>query len=92
MQSGTLTVTGENLTRIPLLGRPRHTEVHFTHEKEPHPCNPHHHDHLEWRIEREDEDPHEHRKMPHHHQERLFFLVIEWEVSGVREIDWHVIY
>jgi hypothetical protein len=92
MHSGALTVTGENSTRILLSGRPREVSVRFRHEKEPHPCNPHHHDHLDWEIIHVDEDQHEHRKVIHHHHDRQFFLYIEWEVFGVREIDWFVIY
>lgn len=92
MQSGNLTVTGNDLTIIPLRGKPRNVEVHFKFEKHHHPCNPHHHDHLHWSIRYEDEDPHMHRRLDHHHHDRLFFLIIEWEVESVREIDWFVMY
>ena len=92
MQSGTLTVTGKNSTIIPLSGRPRETEVHFKHEHNPVPCNPHHHDHLEWKVIFEDEDAKSHHKVNHHHHDRLFFLMIEWDVSGLREIDYIVLY
>lgn len=92
MQSGELTVTGKGSSLIPLSGRPREVIVHFKREHEPVPCNPHHHDRLEHKIEFEDEDQRSHHKVNHHHHGRLFFLFIEWEVSGFREIEWIVLY
>jgi hypothetical protein len=93
MQSGTLTVTGNNSTLIPLLGHPHKVLVHFKDEIEPVPCNPHHHhDHLEHKIEHIDEDRRHHHEPGHHHHDRQYALFIRWEVSGVREIDWIVIY
>jgi hypothetical protein len=94
MQSGKLTVTGEGESFILLAGRPREVIVVFAQDDEHVPCNPHHHhhDHLKHRVEHEDEDPREHHKPGHHHHDRKFFLVIEWEVSGAREIDWFVLY
>ncbi len=92
MQSGTLTVTGEGKTAILLSGRPREVVVHFVKEPEPIPCNPHHHDHLEYKIEHEEESLEEHHKIGHHHHDRQFLLVIHWEVESVREIFWLVFY
>ena len=93
MQSGKLTVTGDGESFILLAGHPREVIVVFAKDDEHVPCNPHHHhDHLKHKIEHEDEDPHEHHKAGHHHHDRKFFLVIEWRVSGVREIDWFVLY
>jgi hypothetical protein len=92
MQSGELTVTGNNSTRIPLAGWPRQVIVRFEreHEHEPVPCNPHHHDRLEYEIIGVDEDHHDHRRPGHHHHDRQYFLVIRWEVAAIREIEWIV--
>jgi hypothetical protein len=93
MANGTLTVTGDNSTLIALSGRPREVIVVFKHDHEPPPCDPHHHkDKLEWKVTFEDEDPHVHHHLGHHHHDRLWFLFIEWKVSGVREIEWIVLY
>lgn len=96
MQAGNLTVTEEGSTSIPLAGRPREVVVCFKPQPDPTPCDPHHHhhhkDHLEYRIDHEDEDLKEHHKVGHHHHDRKFFLFIKWRVESVREIDWVVIY
>jgi len=92
MQHGQLTVTGKDSTSILLLGFPRDVNVRFV-EIDPVPCNPHHHhhhDHLHYRIEKVDEDSRHHHEPGHHHHDRQFYLFIEWEVSGVREIRWSV--
>lgn len=91
MQSGELTVTGKDSTRILLAGRPREVIVRFKHEHHHVPCNPHHHDLLEYEVIFVDESPREHHRLGHHHHDRLFYLVIRWEVSGMREIDWIVL-
>jgi len=57
MQSGTLTITGENSTYILLKKRPHSVKVHFKSEHECVPCNPHHHDHFHYEIRHEDERP-----------------------------------
>lgn len=92
MQSGELTVTGHDSTMIPLAGWPRQVIVRFEREDEHHhvPCNPHHHDKLEYEVIGEDEDPREHHKPGHHHHDRKFFLVIKWEVASIRDIVWIV--
>jgi hypothetical protein len=91
MQSGILTVTGEGYTHILLDGFPRHVTVKFV-DIDPIPCNPHHHhhekDYLFYEIEKVDEDPKKHHEPGHIHHDRQFFLFIEWEVTGVREIYW----
>ena len=92
MQSGSLTVTGEGETFIVLAGRPREVIVRFKSEVNPVPCNPHHHDHLQHHIIHEDEDKRDHKKPGHNHHDRRFLLEIKWRVSGIREIDWIVIY
>ena len=93
MQSGKINVTGRNSIRIPLTGFVREVCVRFEHEHEHVPCNPHHHDRLEWEIECEDEDRRRHHdhEHEHHHEDRKFILVIRWEVSGMREIEWFVV-
>ena len=92
MQSGELTVTGKDTTRILLLGFPRRVEVHFA-DVDPVPCNPHHrHDQLHYEVIRVDEDHRHHRPEEHHHHGPQFYLVISWNVESVREIIWHVDY
>lgn len=93
MQSGELTVTGKSSTRILLTGYPHRVTVRFI-ETDPVPCNPHHHhyDHLHYEIEKLDEDPRHHHDPGHNHHDRQFYLVINWEVAGVREIYWSVHY
>lgn len=91
MQSGKLTVTGHNSTRIPLAGWPHQVIVRFEREPEPVPCNPHHHhdhDKLEYEVIGIDDDQRDHHRPEHHHHDRLFFLVIKWDVSEIREIEW----
>lgn len=96
MQTGELTVTGVGKTEIILRGHPRQVIVQFKSDPDPTPCNPHHHAHrhdfLHHKIDHEDEDKRTHHKLGHHHHDRQFILVIEWRVSGVREIDWFVFY
>jgi len=90
MKLGELTVTGNNSTRILLDGWPHEIFVDFKKEIEHVPCNPHHHDFLEYFIDCVDEDPRHHHDPGHHHQNRQFYLVIKWKVSGIREILWYV--
>lgn len=106
MQTGELTVTGNNHTSILLAGKPREVFVRFKgdlyeHQDHPqsshshhhhHPCNPHHKDHLEWEVVANDETSLEHSRLLHHHHDRQYYLVIRWQVDGVREIDWITIY
>lgn len=93
MQSGQLTVSGKNSTRILLAGRPREVFVRFV-DVDPVPCDPHHHrhDHLQYEVEAVDEDRKHHHDPGHHHHDRQFYLIISWEVVGVREIFWFVHY
>jgi hypothetical protein len=102
MQTGQLTVTGNNFTSILLSGRPREVFVRFKgngpdehhehHHHHPHPCNPVHKDKLEWEIKGVDETALQHSRFLHHHHDRQYYLIIRWEVESVREIDWIVIY
>ena len=84
MQSGELIVTGKVKATIPLNGIPSEVKVHFKHELEMTPCNPHHRDCLEYEV-------HTNHHQGHHHHGK-FVLLIKWEVSGVREIVWKVSY
>lgn len=97
MQSGTLTVTGEGKTEIPLRGWPREVVAYFKPTPDPNPCD-HHHPHHDNRdrvshhIRHDDEDRKKHARPGHHHDERKFFLELKWKVVGVREILWFVFY
>jgi hypothetical protein len=78
MQQGELTVTGHDHVEIPLRGLPSKVEAHFKDHDVAVPCNPHHRDFLECEV--------------HSSNTNLggFVLKIRWEVTGVREIVWHV--
>lgn len=78
MQSGELIVTGKDSAQIILRGIPAKVHVHFAHELEVVPCNPHHKDSLSWEVDTS-------------HPSRCA-LNIEWSVTGVREIKWTVLY
>lgn len=80
MQSGELIVIGKDKAVIHLHNCPSRVVVLFKDECVIAPCNPHHHDSLEWEVFH----PHS-----HHHPSTL---VIKWHVSGVREINWRVYY
>ena len=80
MQSGDLIVSGKNSIHIPIDHLPDEVRVFFKDEEDMIPCNPHA-DSLEYSVHTSE---HEHK---HHHK---FVLIINWSVSGVREIGWHV--
>jgi hypothetical protein len=80
MQSGELIVTGKDRATILLTGMPSEVKVHFKHEVDLVPCNPHHRDCLEYEV-----------RASHHHHHK-FVLLIKWDVSSVREITWKVCY
>jgi hypothetical protein len=93
MQTGELTVSGKGSASIPLSGRPREVSVRFKHDHHPFPpCDHHDHDKLSHRITFQDEDPREHRRLNHVHHDRLFFLLIEWDVHDIREVVWVAVY
>lgn len=80
MQSGELIITGKNRISIPLNGFPSEVRAHFKDELEIVPCNPHQADTLEYEV---------------HVSNTVrggFVLLITWNVTGVREIKWHVAY
>lgn len=80
MQSGELIVTGKDEAKIVLNGFPLKVRVAFKDDFSAVPCNPHHHDGLEWEV---------HRSIFHHSG---FVLLIKWHVSSVREIEWFAQY
>jgi len=81
MLSGEIVVVGKNSLSIPLERMPAEVKVHFKDALELVPCNPHHTDTLEYSV---------HRTNNSHHYK--YALIINWLVSGVREIEWHVLY
>lgn len=84
MQSGELIITGQDQVEIVLKRKPSDVIVKFKHiHHNIVPCNPHHHDDLEWEIDRV------HR---HHHHQEVYVLIIKWNTSSVREIVWTVCY
>ena len=78
MQSGELIVTGKDKVHIHLNKFPDKVEVWFKDDLECVPCNPHHHDWLEWEVHRSN------TTFSHSHH----ILIIKWDVSGMREIKW----
>lgn len=80
MQSGELIVTGSNIATIILSGAPGEVHVHFANEANIVPCDPSNADTLEYEVRRS------------HNVASGYVLLIKWNVSGVREIKWHVAY
>lgn len=80
MQSGELIITGKSRITIPLNGFPSEVRAHFKDELEMAPCNPHHADLLEYEVQISNAN------------RSGFVLLIKWDVTGVREIKWHVAY
>lgn len=77
--SGELLVTGKNEAIINIVRDPERVHVHFVGDPEIVPCNPVHTDWLEWRV----------CEIERHHK-KDFVLIINWGVTGVRKIFWHV--
>lgn len=93
VQSGDITATGEGSVRIVLRGKPHHVNVHFVRPPVWIPCNHHHHHpKLHHFIDHEDESHQTHENPSHFHHDRIYILVIEWEVDGVEDIHWTVTY
>jgi hypothetical protein len=80
MQSGELIVTGKDVATIILTGFPAEIKCHFAHEASIVPCDPQNADTLEYEVK------------PNHNVHSGVILLIRWNVSGVREIKWHVAY
>ena len=80
MQKGELVITGANSIQIPLDGLPRHYHVHFKNEYEIVPCNPQDVDFIECDIHISNT------------KRGGYVLVINWSVSGVREVVYEVLY
>lgn len=91
LQQGDLTVSGDSFIRIVLPKRPRHVNAYFIGHADSTTCSPHH-DKLKFFVEVVDEDIRHHYDPIHYHHDREFFLFIEWNVSGVRDIHWIVSY
>lgn len=81
MQSGELIVIGKDKAVIPLHGFPCAVKAYFKHNMHLIPCNPNHSDSLEYEV-----------MVAHQNKHKGFVLVIKWNVSGVRDIVWHVHY
>lgn len=80
MQQGELIVTGKGQATIPLRKFPSEVKVHFKHEFESVPCNPQNADTLEYEVKAT------------HHVASGVVLIINWVVTGVREVKWHASY
>lgn len=80
MQSGELIVTGNDVATIVLRDAPAEVQVDFKHEETIVPCDPHTSDTLEFEVRKS------------HNVASGYVLIIQWNVSGVREIEWHVAY
>ena len=83
MQSGEIIVTGKDEAVINLKGKPSKVIVHFKDHSHVVPCNHHHHDELEWEVQ---------RYKRHHQHLSGYVLVIKWDVTNVREIKWSASY
>jgi len=80
-QSGELIVSGKDQVEIHLSGMPREVKCHFKDLQVcPAPCDIHHVDSLEYQV---------HHSIRHHSK---YVLRINWSVSSVREIVWHIFY
>lgn len=101
MQSGQLIVTGNSEIAISLRGAPSKVVVRFEDECVITPCNPKTFDELQWEVLVEetdcdcdcdddcdccDDD------CCCNQDDSTFELLIGWDVSGVREINWTVYY
>lgn len=76
IQFGDLVVTGKDKFEVELPCIPKRVRVEFTDNPNMVPCNPHH-DRVSWDIKK-------------HHGKHLF--IINWHVSGIREIKWTLFY
>jgi hypothetical protein len=80
MQKGELQVSGKDKIKIDLHGFPREVKVEFAGEDFVIPCNPHHHDFVEFEVHASN------------HTKHGFILIISWDVAGVRQVNWSVHY
>ncbi len=76
IQFAEFTATGKGVNQIELLCPPKRIKVEFKDSPNHVPCDPHH-DKLSWDI----------KKIHGKH-----FLIINWNVSGIREIKWMLFY
>ena len=93
MQSGELDVTGKDKVEI-VLGE-RHPDSIIVKFKGHHhhvPCNPKHHDELRWELKnKHHHHPHDHRNDHCNHKD-IYVLIISWNVTDMRTIEWLVYY
>lgn len=82
MQSGEIDVTGKDKIEINL-GKchPGRVIVRFEGNYHHVPCNPKHHDELRWEIKNKNSGV-----------ENTFALIISWDVTNVRTIEWVAYY
>jgi len=97
--SETNVVFGSEVEPVPCNPHHHGHREHGEHGEHEHEHDEHEHEHdrdgrdqVSYKIEHQDEDQREHRKLGHHHHDRQFTLEIKWKVSGVREIHWFVRY
>jgi hypothetical protein len=77
METGELSVIGNDFIELQLQGRPDRTRVHFAGEQVIAPCSPHHFDSLDSFVIQKGNQ---------------FYLVIKWQVSNTRDIKWEADY
>ncbi len=79
MLEGEITVVGKDTASIDLCSK-RHPEKIVCHFKPKHhhhvPCNPHQEDHLQWSCSQ--------------HKNGHFYLIISWNTTSERDIEWFV--
>lgn len=76
MESGELTVVGQDSYQITLVGAPSKVEVRFKDHYVPVPCNTHHQDDLVAVVSQPTAG--------------TFVLTISWLVGSVRDVQWKV--
>lgn len=93
MQSGELDVTGKDKVEINLGARsPCRVIVKFKGGHHHVPCNPKHRDELKWEVKNKHyHHPHDFRHDHCHHEDK-YMLMISWDVTNVRTIEWVVYY
>lgn len=83
VRTGELIITGHDKIFIDLTREPRRVFVKFEDDHFPAPCNPTHHDDLQWEVKKT-----HHRRSGGHVVQ--YDLVISWHVAGTRKVFWQV--
>lgn len=93
MQSGELDVTGHGKVEIILGNRhPNNIVVKFKGGHHHVPCNPKHNDELRWELENKHHShPHDYRHDHCQHEDK-YVLIVSWNVTDVRTIEWVAYY